>query len=451
MSNAIRIIFTLCTTLSLNVAVEASGLRAGAASAELVAEDGMVIAGGIGPGYAQEQEGALRATAVVVQQPGEPPVAIVSCDVLMFKRDLADAAAAEVEKTCGIPATHVLIHATHTHHAPSTIRVHDYDRNEKFCKQLEGAIVKAVAAAKENLDDTTFSFRLGHEPDVGMNSRLLLGDGTIYWVGSHDDAVRPTGPFDPDLPVLVFRDPSGNMQALLFGHSSHSIGALKPGARSPSFYGMVAQTLERELGGKAAFVQGASGSTHVYNMNAAEAFDHVKKSVLQAIGQAETQEVTRVAALKRPFVFKVRNFDETAEDKAVSDYCNARIPGHAHGVIEVFRKMRRELAPLQGKEQTTWIQVVAIGDVAIVGVPAEFFTRLGMDLKARSPFKHTVVAELSNDAIGYTPDREAFPLGGYQVWTGFHSYSEPGTGERIVEQAVELLWQLARQQAPTGP
>ena len=113
-------------------------------------------------------------------------------------------------------------------------------------------------------------------------------------------------------------------------------------------------------------------------------------------------------------------------------------------MIEVFRKMRSELAPHQGEERTTWLQVIRLGDVALVGVPAEFFTSLGVDLKRRSPIKHTFIAELSNDWIGYLPDREAHELGGYQVWTGFHSYAEPGTGERLVDEAVEMLQELAR-------
>ena len=85
---------------------------------------------------------------------------------------------------------------------------------------------------------------------------------------------------------------------------------------------------------------------------------------------------------------------------------------------------------------------MAIGDVAIVGVPAEFFTKLGMDIKRRSPLKHTYVAELANDWIGYVGDREAYKLGGYQLWMGLHSYCEPGTGERMVDQAVAMLREL---------
>ena len=82
--------------------------------------------------------------------------------------------------------------------------------------------------------------------------------------------------------------------------------------------------------------------------------------------------------------------------------------------------------------------------MAIVGVPAEFFTQLGLDIKNRSPFRHTYVAELANDWIGYLPDLAGHKLGGYQVWTGYHSYADPGTGERIVDEVVKMLKELAK-------
>jgi hypothetical protein len=109
--------------------------------------------------------------------------------------------------------------------------------------------------------------------------------------------------------------------------------------------------------------------------------------------------------------------------------------------------MRQELASHQGEQRTTWIQAIRIGQVAIVGVPAELFTVLGVELKRRSPFRHTLIAELSNDWIGYLPDREGHRLGGYQVWTGLHSYAAPGTGERMVQEAVEILRDMAGEEA----
>jgi neutral ceramidase len=184
------------------------------------------------------------------------------------------------------------------------------------------------------------------------------------------------------------------------------------------------------------FLEGASGSTHNLGLPAAEATTRVKTAVKDAFAKATPKPIDRVAAVRRPFAFKVRTFDEAKDDAAVKAYCEKRAPKQADDYVEVFRKQRKLLAPKQGEERTTWLQVVLIGEVAIVGVPAEFFTVLGQDIKRRSPFRHTYV--------GYLPDKKAFELGGYQTWTGLHSFAEVGTGERVVDEVVKMLDEMAK-------
>ena len=194
------------------------------------------------------------------------------------------------------------------------------------------------------------------------------------------------------------------------------------------------------------FVEGASGSTHnIRGVPVPVAIARMKQAVQTARAAAVPRPVASVAARKRPFTFRVRAFDEAGEDAKVAQYCAAYAPKNAERIREIFATQRRELFPRQGQERTTWLQVVRIGDVAIVAVPAEYFTGLGLDIKARSPFKNTVIAELANDWIGYLPDRAGHQLGGYQTWTGLHSYAEPGTGERIADEAVRMLNELARE------
>jgi hypothetical protein len=424
-------------------------LKAGAAAEALAASDTMVIGGGIGPGKAAGQEGLLRASAVVIQSPRQERVALVACDVLMINRDVLDRAASRIEQLTGIPFDHILINATHTHHAPSTVTVHGYERDPGFTHQVEDKIVAAAVRASGRLTPATFLFRLGEESSVGKNSRLLLGDGTIYWVGPYGDAVRPTGPFDPELPVLAFRRPDGRLEALLFNHSTHTIGTLKPGVRSPSFYGLAGQALETEKGGTALFFEGASGSTHNLDVAPAEALYRIKHAVELVLERAEPRDIVRVRGRRRELTVKVRRFREEDDDKAVVGYCAKRIkdPRGAQSVIDTFRTMRKKLAPMQGQERKTWVQAVLIGDVAIVGVPGEFFTALGQEIKRRSPFRYTFVFELANDYVGYIPDATAFDRGGYQVWTGLHSFLERGTGELIVATAVDLLGEFYRESA----
>jgi neutral ceramidase len=421
----------------------AGELQVGAAAVNLQADDTMVIGGSILGGRVRGQEGELRVVAVVLEHPGSPAIALVTCDVLMLNRDIIDPAVAEIARRTGLETSHVLVNATHTHHAPSTVTVHGYQRDERFCQQVKAAIIESVVKANERkVAGCRFFFALGREETVGSNSRLLLPDGLVAWLNPGDAFVRPTGPFDPELPLLTFRDRQEKPVATIFNHSTHTIGALSPGKRSPAFYGLAAQALEKEVGGIFSFVEGASGSTHNRNLTAEEAYHRIKQAVRTLSDRAEVREVTHLRAIKHPFRFRVRDFHEAEEDAKVVAYCTTHAGRRAAETIEVFRKQRQLLLPQRGEERESWIQVLLIGEVAVVGVPAEFFTKLGLDIKNRSPYRYTYIAELANDWIGYLPDRDAHTLGGYQTWTGLHSYAEPGTGERVVEETLRLLQSL---------
>jgi len=421
------------------------GVKAGAAAVEIAGDDSMVIAGGIGPGKAAGQEGKLRATALVAGS-GPAAVAIVSCDVLLAARDIFDAAARRIEEEAGIPASNVLLCATHTHHAPTTVTIHGYVRDEVFCARLRDAIVDAVKAARRRMESSercSLLFRRGEEATVGQCSRLLLADGTVYWTGPRDDAVRPTAPFDPELPVIAFRRPSGGLEAVLFNHSTHCIGAREPGKRSPGFYGLAAQDLEAAMpGATVLFVPGAFGSTHNLTLDGATCARRIGEAVRAALEAAAPRDGAVLRSLKKEFRYRVRDFDEAKEDAAVTAYCAKRLGG-AEYVVEVFRNMRAALASHRGEVRSTWIQAIRIGDVAVVGAPGELFTALGIEIKRRSPFPRTLVVGIANDSIGYIPDAAGFDLGGYQVWTGFHSLVARGTGEALVDACVGLLEELS--------
>jgi hypothetical protein len=74
------------------------------------------------------------------------------------------------------------------------------------------------------------------------------------------------------------------------------------------------------------------------------------------------------------------------------------------------------------------------------------FVEHGLTIKERSPFPHTVVAELTNDLIMYQPTREAFEQQGYETLVGPNRVSMTGI-EELVRTAVELLHELWAQGA----
>ena len=427
-----------------------SSLRVAASAVEIPADDGMVIGGSILPGYAQGQEAPLRASAVVIE--ADVKLCLVSCDVLAVGRDLCDAVSQRIEAELGIPAANVLITASHTHHAPSTFTVHAYERDEEFYRGIGEAVFAAVGQAVAHLADESvgpndkeaeFGFAVGNEATWGANSRVQLKDGTIGWYGfDFAEIARPTGPFDPDLSVISFLRPGGDLAAAIFNHSTHNIGATGPG-RSPAVYGLTAQAAEKRHGGTVLFAPGAFGSSHNMGLPAADGIERLSQAFDDSLEDLRLGLRGPVAAIKRPFTYELRHFDEAAEEAAVRRWCERWYDAETVKVCgDVFRKMRAELAPLQGETRETWLQVMRLGEVAIVGVPGEMFASLGLAIKRRSPFRHTVVVGLANDEVGYIPDRAGYDLGGYQLWTGLHSVLSPGTGERMVDEAVAMLDEL---------
>ena len=77
----------------------------------------------------------------------------------------------------------------------------------------------------------------------------------------------------------------------------------------------------------------------------------------------------------------------------------------------------------------------------MVFLPGEVFVELGLAIKQASPFKQTIVIELANSVeTAYLPTQAAFAGGSYEVT---NSTTQPGSGEKLVEQALKQLGKLA--------
>ena len=126
----------------------------------------------------------------------------------------------------------------------------------------------------------------------------------------------------------------------------------------------------------------------------------------------------------------------------MKSYLEKYVPQRTPGQIEMFRRMREEMTPHQGEARHTRLQIIRLGDIALVGFPGEMFGRLGLELRRRSPFRNTCIIGLANEQIGYIPDRKAYVDGGYQTWVGWHSKLEVGTGEAMIDEAVAMLDEL---------
>jgi hypothetical protein len=396
----------------------------------------------------------LRAQVLVITN-GKTKICMGSCDISLFNRDFLDEIGREVEAKYGIPFNNIMLGATNNHSAPVQKIWSDTAADQTFNIAIKNAIMEAIGLANEKLnngDEMDCYFALG-DVTIGQNSRLIMEDSSILWAPTiyKFGYNRPTGPYDPQLPVLVFKNRIGKPETILFNHSTQNIDSPVDRVISPSFYGKAAQKIEKESGGTSIFFIGAYGSSNVFDdCPNSERECRVEQGIKKAYAKAKKIDINRLVSVKKEFEFKYRTFNEDEQQKAVSDYCNRwlkeSIFWHAEPeqIIQGFKKKRDLIAPLQGKSQKTWLQVILLGDIAFVGVPGGLFGELGMEIKRRSPFRYTYIVGLANDFIGYIPDNESFKLGGYQTWAHV-TFSERGTGEVIIDEALRILNDLYRE------
>jgi neutral ceramidase len=90
------------------------------------------------------------------------------------------------------------------------------------------------------------------------------------------------------------------------------------------------------------------------------------------------------------------------------------------------------------------VQAFRIGDLGLCALPGEPFCQIGLDIKAQSLFKPTMLVGMANDYAGYIPTEEQHALGGYETWRAKSSFLEGKAATVIRETALELLTALAK-------
>ena len=99
------------------------------------------------------------------------------------------------------------------------------------------------------------------------------------------------------------------------------------------------------------------------------------------------------------------------------------------------RSKAEEPAVHRGEIVRTCLQVIRIGEVVLAGIPGQMSASLVLELRRRSPFRHTMVVGPADDETGFIPSTD-------ECEPGCHSIMPPGTGEALVDAAVQMLEKL---------
>ena len=457
-------------------------LRVGLAEADITPPAGFPMAGYYHERLADGMIDPLQAKAIVFRDAGES-AALVVCDLIGIATDLSREVRQRAEARTGIPAANIVIAATHSHTAPDYMKelwlnLADQPQDalrRKYIETLIGEIVAvtehAAASAKPAFLEAGAAMQL---TPVSFNRRFVMRDGSVKtWQNfNNPDVVRSAGPIDPEIGLLAVRNESGSLRGVFSNFALHldTVGGLKWSADYPFF---VERTLKSSVAADVISIFGTGCCGDINHSNprspqrntAGVIGTSIGDSIVGQLHQLLPLEQTRLVvksgvvnlplqdATKEEVADAVRIVEQaklgekvdffehvTAYKKLILDQFRHSTP-HVATSDHITWGLSRSLAGI-GETLPVDVTVMTIGsDVAIVCLPGEVFVELGLAIKQGSPFRTTMIVELSNavETI-YIPNRAAYAGGSYEVT---NSAVQPGSGEILVETALRLLREAA--------
>ena len=404
-------------------------VNAGVGIVDITPTEEVTLAGSPSPKRTSEVKTRLYVRALVLSADGKK-VAIVTLDTLKYPVERVQEARAKIEQTTGIPASNVIICASHTHRGP----LWGYYKD-----QLVTPIADAVAKAARDLTPCRVGTAKG-KADGLAECRRVIKDGQAWnrWQLTPEEADKypAEGPADPDFDVLAFTGKDGKLKAVAYNFACHAANTREP-VISADFPGDVEQHMQQQLGYDvpALFLTGACGDVNpIYTVRRNLFGENLGGEIVRCLGQLDPIAKPSLAIECREFQMPGREHPEFQEAEVARNW-----PGQLEHYRKAFDDMKKRAKP----SYQYFITGIRIGDdFAIVTNANELFCSIGISIKSHSPFKHTMTAEQTNGAHGYVPTAKAFEGGSYETWFGEHSYLSTKAGEIIEMESLAILRRL---------
>lgn len=465
----------------------APALLVGLAETDITPPVGFPMAGYYHERLAEGAIDPLKAKAVVFRQ-ADTAAALVVCDLIGIATDLSREVRRRASERTGIPAEHIVIAATHSHTAPDYMReLYLYlagdpqeELRAKYIEQLISGPVDAIAAANEQaLPAALHSGTATQTTPVAFNRRFVMRDGSVQtWQSlSNPEVVRAAGPIDPEIGLVAIRDPdAGALRGVISNFALHldTVGGSRWSADYPRY---IERTLRDAHGDGLISIFGTGCCGDINHVNPASTERNSAQVIGNALGTTAATQLDQLKPIEQPRLWvasqaahlPLQPVDRQEAERSAELVDLARSGGNVNFFDHVtayktliLDQMLHPEPFVNAAEHITWglshalsgvgenipvdVTVITLGpDVAIVCLPGEVFVDLGLAIKQASPYKTTLIVELSNavETI-YVPHRAAYAGGSYEVT---NSNLQPGGGEILVETALRLL----RQSAATQP
>ena len=344
---------------------------------------------------------------VLALESGGTVFVLAASDLTLFSPAVYDEAAAELERTLGIPRTNFWWSVTHTHAAPevgapgvykSLLGRSDHEWDREYTDFVKRELVRAVREARAKLEPARIAIGQGVAM-ANINRRAKDEDGTVSL------GFNPDGPADRQIGLVRVERADGTPLAMIVNYAIHGTAMsgqnLQVSGDAP---GVVSAYLEQKTGATVLFVNGAAGNlAPIYH-----GFPDAKSAHLSEFRVLIGDHVLAAARSMAPGTADVTLW--TGETSVTTP----RREG-----LEWPEELTRYAA---GNQVRLPVRFLRINDTVVWSLPVELFCEIGMAVRERSRFAHTFYFGYTNGWLGYLPTAHAFTEGGYEpktsVFTG---------------------------------
>ena len=399
---------------------------------------------------------------------GEEKTVLISIDHCGIGRPVADLYRAHIAQVTGLPIEAIYVACTHTHTGPYIFHDSQDSLIQEYFQTVRRKIADAAQLALADLQSAKMGYGVGNAPGIAFMRRYRMKDGTVRTNPgvNNPEIAEPVGQVDERVNVLRFDREKDSFVLVNFGNHPDTVGGCKISADWPGF---LRSTLEKTLDNvKCIFFNGAQGDVNHVNVHpaggamngmfidfddVARGYDHaryigrvVAAGVLQTYDKVQYIDVDKIQCMQRLISVPANlpEQEELAEAHRINELHNAGkdalLPYEGMMLTTMVAKAVRMVRLENGPENFQMpLSVIAIGNVAMVGIPGEPFTQVGREIKATEGWGLILPTCNTNGKEGYFPMLDAYQEGGYEAGS---SNFKAGVAELIVDQAKEMLLQL---------
>jgi hypothetical protein len=433
-------------------------LQAGAAQLDITPGLGAHLIGYFEDRLATDILDPLNAKAIVLSD-GDTTLGFVICDLIVVPGEVVNAAKARIQEQTGVPPENVLIAGTHTHTGPAIVGALGTLPEEGYAEWVAPRIADAFTMAFRRLQPAQFAHAAGSVPGEVHNRRWHMADGTVQMNPGHlnPNAIRPAGPTDPQLGLLVLRSPEGAPIAALGNLSLHYVGISGPNHNvvCADYFAAFGSALNRLAGAQfvCPLANGTFGDVNNLDFSRPGRTSTYARHQIERVANVVAAEAWRIWSGLReddfrddvPLGARLTQVSFPARTPSPEGLAAARSQYEAGEAWDDAEWLYAREIVLCVEEPSEWpvpIHTLRIGDLGIVGLAGEVFTEIGLDIKARSPFPQTMNIGIANDTVGYVATDRALDEGSYETRLCRHVRAPKGTGKLWADTAVAGLESL---------